>query len=76
MALIFRWYFMHTMHLALQGDPQYKLNYQIYGTSSMGAFNQWVKGTLLEEWQNRHVDVIANKLMQETASIFTQYYSA
>jgi len=76
MALIFRWYFMHTMQLAIQGDPQHKMDYQIYGTSSIGAFNQWVKGTLLEDWRNRHVDTIANKLMQETATVFTQYYSA
>ena len=35
----------------------------------MGAFNQWVKGTALENWRNRHVNEIGIKLMDETALI-------
>ena len=30
-------------------------------------YNQKVKGTVLENWRNRHVDEIAEKLMEETA---------
>jgi len=40
----------------------------------MGAFNQWVKGTALENWRNRHVDEIAEKLMQETAALLNQRF--
>jgi trans-AT polyketide synthase/acyltransferase/oxidoreductase domain-containing protein len=42
----------------------------------LGAFNQWIKGTELENWRNRHVDEIAIKLMNETAELLNQRYSA
>lgn len=67
MALIFRWYFGYCNNAALQGDEENKVNYQIHCGSALGAFNQWVKGTELEKWQNRHVDELAIKLMDETA---------
>ncbi len=76
MALIFKWYFAHSMNLAVQGDIKYKVDYQIYCGPAMGAFNQWVKGTSLKDWRNRHVDAIAEKMIQETAVIFNQQYAA
>ncbi len=75
MALIFKWYFACAMRLAIQGDSQYKVDYQIYCGPAMGAFNQWVKGTALENWRDRHVDTIAEKLMQETAVFLNQQYA-
>lgn len=69
MALIFRWYFIHTGRLAMKGDEEQTSDYQIHCGSAMGAFNQWVKGTPFENWRNRHVDEIAKKLMQETADL-------
>lgn len=69
MALIFKWYFIHSNRLALQGNQTEKVNYQVHCGPAMGAFNQWVKNTELEAWQQRHVDVIAEKLMQETAAL-------
>jgi len=69
MALIFKWYFIQSMRLAKQGDLAHKIDYQIHCGPAMGAFNQWVKGTALENWRNRHVDEIAEKLMQETAAL-------
>lgn len=74
MALIFKWYFVHSMRLARQGHLEQKVNYQIHCGSAMGAFNQWVKGTALENWQNRHVDEIAEKLMQETSTFLNQRF--
>ena len=74
MALIFRRYFTHTMRLALQGNIEQKVDYQIHCGPAMGAFNQWVKGTALENWRNRHVDEIAEKLMQETAALLNQRF--
>jgi len=68
MALVFRWYLWYTMRLALEGRTERQVDFQIHCGSAMGAFNQWVKGTHLEKWQNRHVDEIAEKIMQETAS--------
>ncbi|MBW4084440.1 ACP S-malonyltransferase [Paenibacillus sp. S150] len=65
MALIFRHYFRSSIQAALMGDPAQKVNYQIPCGSSMGTFNQWVNGTQLEDWRQRHVDAIGLKLMDE-----------
>jgi trans-AT polyketide synthase/acyltransferase/oxidoreductase domain-containing protein len=72
MALVFKWYFTHAMRVAIQGNPEYKVDYQIHCGPTMGAFNQWVQGTVLEDWHNRHVDRIAEQLMQETAAFLTR----
>ena len=70
MALIFRWYFGFTSRIAFSGDLKNKVNFQIHTGPALGAFNQWVKGTNLESWRNRHVDEIGKKLMDETALLF------
>jgi trans-AT polyketide synthase/acyltransferase/oxidoreductase domain-containing protein len=67
MALIFRWYFVHTMRLALEGSRDRHVDYQVHTGPALGAFNQWVKGTPMEDWRNRHVDTIAAHLMQGCA---------
>jgi trans-AT polyketide synthase/acyltransferase/oxidoreductase domain-containing protein len=72
MALIFRWYFGHTSDMTKKGIESEKVNFQIHTGPALGAFNQWVKGTELENWRNRHVDKIAEKLMQETADLLNR----
>jgi trans-AT polyketide synthase/acyltransferase/oxidoreductase domain-containing protein len=67
MALIFKWYFVHTSRLAMQGVIDSRVDFQVHCGPALGAFNQWVKGTPLENWRNRHVDVIAHRLMEATA---------
>jgi trans-AT polyketide synthase/acyltransferase/oxidoreductase domain-containing protein len=74
MALIFRWYFGYGSRLALSGDQTDKVNYQVQCGPALGAFNQWVKGTPLEDWRNRHVDEMGKKLMQETAELLNQRF--
>lgn len=74
MALVFRWYFGYSTRLALGGSEENKVDYQIHCGPALGAFNQWVKGTILEDWKQRHVDVIAVKLMIETAVLLNQRY--
>ena len=69
MALIFRWYFGFGTRWALSGNEERKVDYQVQCGPALGAFNQWVKGTDLESWKNRHVDEIAEKLMKETAEL-------
>lgn len=69
MALIFRWYFVHTTRLAMRGEEQQKVDYQIHCGPALGAFNAWVSGTELESWRNRHVDQIAEKLMCAAADL-------
>ncbi|MFF0826325.1 ACP S-malonyltransferase [Brevibacillus sp. NPDC003359] len=69
MALLFKWYFTNASRLALQGDVEAKVDYQVYCGPALGAFNQWVLGTPMELWKQRHVDVIGQTLMRETAEI-------
>lgn len=72
MALIFRWYFIHSMRLALSGAPEQRVDYQVHCGPALGAFNQWVRGTALEDWRNRHVDIVADHLMQGAADYINQ----
>jgi trans-AT polyketide synthase/acyltransferase/oxidoreductase domain-containing protein len=67
MALIFRWYFIHSMRLALRGERELRVDFQVHTGPALGAFNQWVKGTGLEDWRNRHVSAVADHLMQASA---------
>jgi trans-AT polyketide synthase/acyltransferase/oxidoreductase domain-containing protein len=69
MALIFRWYFVHTNRLALRGDPDNQVDYQIHCGPALGAFNQWAKGSSMENWRNRHVHEIGEQLMLGAAQI-------
>ena len=64
MALIFRWYLGLATHWGIMGLPERVLDYQIWCGPSMGAFNDWVKGTKLESPANRRVVEIADQLMQ------------
>ena len=66
MALVFNSYFEFSKRMALAGNLAHKENFQIPTKTTLGAFNQWVKGTKLEQWRNRHVDEIGIKLMEET----------
>ncbi len=74
MALIFRWYCGFGMRWALKGEKEHHLDFQIHCGPALGSFNQWVKGTDLEDWQNRHVDLIAKMLLSETADILNERY--
>ncbi|MCF2860140.1 PfaD family polyunsaturated fatty acid/polyketide biosynthesis protein [Pseudoalteromonas sp. SMS1] len=71
MARIFRWYFSHSMKQAFAGNEHSRVNFQVHTGPALGAFNQWVKGTELEPWQNRYVAQIAEKLMQDTAALLS-----
>lgn len=76
MALIFRWYFVHTMRLALEGSRERHVDYQVHTGPALGAFNQWVKGSPLEDWRNRHVDRVAGHLMQGCADYMNDRFRA
>ena len=76
MALVFRWYFVHTSRLALRGSPEQRTDYQIHCGPALGSFNQWVRGTPLASWRNRHVDEIAVKLMAATADWLEQCFQS
>jgi trans-AT polyketide synthase/acyltransferase/oxidoreductase domain-containing protein len=70
MALIFRWYLGLSSNWANAGTPDRKLDYQIWCGPSMGAFNDWVKGTYLEQYENRKVADVAIKIMEGAAYLY------
>jgi trans-AT polyketide synthase, acyltransferase and oxidoreductase domains len=74
MALVFRWYFVHTTRVALRGVEEEKVNYQVHCGPALGAFNQWVKGTALESWGNRYVSDIGERIMKGAAAVLTERY--
>jgi len=74
MALVFRWYFVHSMRLALKGSMDQRVDYQVHCGPALGAFNRWVEGTDLQSWRSRHVDVIAERLMQATAVLLSERF--
>lgn len=63
MALVFRSYLGQSSKWAISGDPLRKMDYQIWCGPSMGAFNEWVSGTYLEDWKNRKVAIVARNLL-------------
>ena len=75
MALIFKRYFKDTSRWALAGDLEHKLDFQVHCGPALGAFNQWVSGTPLEDWRNRRAPVVAEHLMSETASLLNLRFS-
>jgi trans-AT polyketide synthase, acyltransferase and oxidoreductase domains len=72
MALTFRAYFIHTMRFALQGTREQRVNYQIHVGPALGAFNQFVNGSELEDWRNRHVDAVGDRLMDACADYMSR----
>lgn len=76
MALIFRWYFVHTTRLAVQGIEEQRVDYQIHCGPALGSFNQWVRGTAMEAWQDRRVADIAELMMVATADLLNRRFRA
>ena len=67
MALVFRWYLGQSSIWANSGQSDRKMDYQIWCGPAMGAFNEWVKGSFLEDWKNRDVVTIARNILFGTA---------
>jgi PfaD family protein len=59
MALVFRWYLGQSPVWANRGEPDRRLDYQIWCGPAMGAFNEWVKGSFLEAPGQRRVATVA-----------------
>lgn len=70
MALIFRWYLGLSSRWSAIGEKGREMDYQIWCGPSMGAFNDWVKGTYLEKPENRHVVDISTHLLQGAAYLW------
>jgi trans-AT polyketide synthase/acyltransferase/oxidoreductase domain-containing protein len=71
MGMVFRWYFIHTNRLAIEGDAAQRANFQVHCGPAMGALNAWLAGTALADWRARHVDVLAERLMDGAAQVMS-----
>lgn len=67
LALVFRWYLGLSSRWANSGDPSRKLDYQVWCGPSMGAFNEWARGSFLEVPGRRRVAEIARNLLHGAA---------
>jgi trans-AT polyketide synthase/acyltransferase/oxidoreductase domain-containing protein len=75
MALVFRRYFQDTSHWAITGDQDRRVDFQVHCGPALGAFNQWVAGTDLEHWTGRHVDAIAERLLDDAAALLNRRFA-
>ena len=63
MALVFRWYLGQSPVWANTGDASRKIDYQIWCGPSMGAFNEWTRGSFLENVSQRKVVTVAYNIL-------------
>lgn len=75
MALVFKRYYRDTTDWALKGMTERKVDFQVHCGPAQGAFNQWVAGSSLEAWQNRHADAIGLHLLEQTADLLNRRLS-
>lgn len=73
MALVFRWYLGLSSQWAINGNADRAADYQIWCGPAMGAFNQWLKNSVLEPLENRKVSQIALNLL-EGAAVLTRVH--
>lgn len=67
MALIFRWYLGLASRWSCIGEPGREMDYQIWCGPVIGTFNDWARGTYLEQVNNRHAADIALHLLRGCA---------
>lgn len=67
LALCCRSYLGRASRWAIAGDPQRRLDYQIWCGPAIGAFNAWVKGSFLEDPARREAVQIARNLLEGAA---------
>ncbi len=70
MALVFRWYLGLSSRWSIRGEKGREIDYQVWCGPSMGAFNDWVKGTYLEAPGSRHVVDIARQILRGCAYLY------
>lgn len=71
LALVFRRYFSLSSRWAQEGEESQRANFQIQCGPALGAWNRYVQGTDLESWRSRHVDLVANVLMDGAADLLS-----
>jgi len=69
MALVFRSYLGQASRWANTGEPSRRMDYQVWCGPAMGAFNEWVRGTFLEQPGSRDVVTVAMNLLIGAAAL-------
>ncbi len=67
MALVFRWYLGLSSRWSNGGEKGREMDYQVWCGPSMGAFNDWVRGSHLELPENRNVVDVAMNILHGAA---------
>ena len=70
MALSFRWYLGLTSHWSNIGEIGRETDYQIWAGPAIGAFNNWVKGSYLEDVSKRKTVEVAWHIMTGAAYLY------
>lgn len=76
LTAVLRGYVERCFRLAVTGDEQSKVDFLIHCGPAMGAFNQLVAGTELQDWRARTVEAIATLLMEGAATRSAQLKNA
>ncbi|MDZ4183985.1 MAG: PfaD family polyunsaturated fatty acid/polyketide biosynthesis protein [Desulfuromonadales bacterium] len=63
LALVFRWYLGQSPVWASSGESSRRIDYQIWCGPAMGAFNEWSKGSFLEDVARRQVVPVALNIL-------------
>ena len=63
MALVFRWYLGKSSRWANSGADDRQVDYQIWCGPAMGAFNEWARGSFLENPDCREFETVAMNLL-------------
>lgn len=77
MALVFRAYLGQATHWANAGDTSRKMDFQVWCGPAMGAFNEWVRGSFLEQPEQREVasvnlNILFNAVVLTRANMLRQ----
>lgn len=67
MALLFRSYLGQASHWATGGRADRKIDYQVWCGPAMPAFNDWVRGSILENLAERRVALVALNILYGAA---------
>ena len=69
MALCFRWYLGQASRWAIAGEPSRVLDYQIWCGPAIGSFNDWVRGSFLDDPAHRTVEQVGLNLLEGAAAV-------
>ncbi|GGS80005.1 PfaD family protein [Streptomyces griseoviridis] len=69
MALVFRWYVGNASRWAIEGRVERRTDYQLWAGPALGAFNGWVRGSLLADPERCTVTQIALNLLEGAAVV-------